>query len=319
MQREILHKHLIKELKGLTLEEFAALFITKTTALEQFYRLQHGVKDGNMISLLFNPHRLDTETITSPISVYQSLQYDNLLSGLARLYIYNLEKGINNSFFHALQRGYNGIQYVNEFPPFVARSIIENYTNYKKNGNTINVLDPCGGWGGRLIGAASLGNVSYTCCEPASKTFNGLNKLGDWCKSLAPEFEYDVCCLPFEEFSSLKKFDLALTSPPYYDTEHYSDENTNSMNRYKSFEDWIEGFFKVLILNTMCMLKDDAVFILNIGTRKYPLDEAMVDVCENNDLYCDEVHKNYLSGNGEGRERFYKISKTPIIKRVGLF
>lgn len=296
-------------LRKLTLEEFARLFINETQAIEDFYKLCHDVKAGNTISLLFNPHRLSTDNEKDDLSVYESLQDDNKLSGLARLYLYNLEHGTNNAFYCAIQRGYQSIQYINEFPPFVARTI---YKTYAKR-DSVKVLDPCAGWGGRMIGCASLPNMSYTACEPATETYNGLLKLGEWLKVLQPSFNYQVFKLPYEDFKSDEKFDIALTSPPYYNTEHYSDEPTNSLNRYHTYDSWVEGFYKPLILNTVNRLTDDGVFILNVGDRKYPLSDSLFKICEENNIYCERIY-DYLSGNGEGKEKFYCLSKSRIIK-----
>lgn len=311
MLRETLLGNLKMSLKNLSLEEFAAEFITRTQAIEEFYKLCNGINSGKTISLLFNPHRLATDTEKDDLSVYESLQVDDKLNGLARLYLYNLEHGVNNAFYSAIQRGYQNIQYVNEFPPFVARSIILNYTNTKQG---ISVLDPCAGWGGRMIGCASIPNVRYVACEPSTKTYNGLCKLSEWLKSLQPSFDASVNCLPYEDFCTDELFDIALTSPPYFNTEHYSEESTNSMNRYTEFDAWLEYFYEPLVLNTVARLKDGAVFILNVGDRQYPLSNALFNICDKNGFVCERV-QDYLSGNGPNKEKFYCISKGRVIKK----
>ena len=316
MTREVLASALKLSLSNLTLQEFARLFINETQAIEEFYKLCHGIKCGNTISLLFNPHRLITDNEKDDISVYESLQHDDKVSGLARLYLYNLEQGVNNAFYSAIQRGYQNIQYINEFPPFIARTV---YQTYGRTKDKLKVLDPCAGWGGRMIGCASLLNTEYTACDPSTQTYEGLLKLGEWLQTLQPTFKFNVHKVPYEDFESVETYDIALTSPPYYNTEHYSDEPTNSLNRYDTFEKWVEGFYKPLILNTVKRIKDDGVFILNIGDRKYPLSEAMFKICEENNLQCERI-TDYLSGNGEGKEKFYCISKhKTILKTRKLF
>lgn len=302
-------------LRKLSLEDFAGLFINPIEAIEEFYKLCNGASAGKTISLLFNPHRLSTDTEKDDLSVYESLQDDNKLNGLTRLYLYNLEHGINNAFYCAIQRGYQNIQYVNEFPPIVARDI---YLTHTKN-NNLKILDPCAGWGGRMIGAASIPNTTYTAFEPSTKTYEGLNALGNWLKSLQPSFNFKVYNLPYEDKNITEKFDIALTSPPYYDTEHYSDEITNSLNRYTSFDNWIEGFYTPLIVSTLNLLKDDAVFILNIGSRKYPLESKLYNICEKYNIFVARI-RDYLSGNGDGKEKFFCLSKkNKFVKRRRLF
>ena len=304
MDRETLFEALKVNLRSMSLEEVVGQFINKTQAMEEFYKLCNGVNACKTVSLLFNPHRLSTDTEKDDLSVYESFQHDDKLSGLARLYLYNLEHGVNNAFYNTIQRGYQNIQYVNEFPPMVARTIYQRYCK-----DSFDILDPCAGWGGRMIGCASLPNTTYTAFEPSTKTWEGLNKLGEWLKLMQPNFKYQVYHLPYEDKPDLeKKFDMALTSPPYYDTEHYSDEPTNSLNRYSTFEDWVEHFYKPLILTTVDLLKDEGVFVINVGSRKYPLEKTLYEICENNNLYCTRI-TDYLSGNGEGKEKFFCISK----------
>ena len=301
----------------MTIEQFARLFVNEVTAIEDFFKLCNGVKAGNTISLLFNPHRLNIVTEASviktsaPMSIYASLsdggseKYTEKIDGLARLYLYNLEQGVNNPFYATIQRGYNGVAYVNEFPPFVARTIYLRYADGKKN---FKVLDPCCGWGGRMIGCASIPNTTYVGCEPCTETYDGLVKLGEWLKTLQPTFNYQISKVPFEDYKTDEKFDMALTSPPYYNTEKYSDEETNSLNRYDTYERWVDGFYNPLILNTMSHINDGGVFILNVGDRKYPLSKDMFKVCEDNNLFCERI-QDYLSNNGDDGEKFYCISK----------
>lgn len=308
MERATLQESLKMNLQKMTINEFAHLFITEVQAIEEFYKLTHDIKSGNTISLLFNPHRLSTDTEKDDLSVFESLQDDNKLSGLSRLYLYNLEHGVSNPFYSAIQRGYQNIQYVNEFPPFVARQVYLQYGN-KPN---LKVLDPCAGWGGRMIGCASIPNTTYTAFEPSTETYEGLLKLGEWLKTLQPTFNYKLYKLPYEDSQLNELFDVALTSPPYYNTEHYSDEPTNSLNKFDSYDKWVNGFYEPLIVNTLNRLDTDGVFILNVGDRKYDLSKQLFYICEKQDFVCTKI-RDYLSGNGDGKEKFYCIAKKATV------
>ena len=304
MNRDNLFESLKSNLQSMSLEELAGQFITKTQAIEEFHKLCNGVNAGKTISLLFNPHRLATDTKKDDLSVYESFQHDDKLNGLARLYLYNLEHGVNNAFYNTIQRGYQNIQYVNEFPPYVARTIYQRYCT-----DSFNILDPCAGWGGRMLGCASIPNSTYTAFEPSTKTWEGLNKLGSWAQTLQPSFKYKVYCLPYEDKQDLPaEYDMALTSPPYYDTEHYSDEDTNSLNRYATFESWVDNFYAPLIVTTMSLLKPGGVFVINVGSRLYPLESTLNEICSANGLFCDRI-TDYLSGNGDNKEKFFCISR----------
>ena len=308
--REELFNTFKKIFKDISLDKLVSMLITEPNAIESFYKLTLGINDGKMISLLFNPHRLLTPTKRSSISIYDSLNKYNFLQGFVRYFLYSMERGDANPLYRTLERGFNGVQYVNEFPPYVARKIIERY--YKDKTSIFKVLDPCAGWGGRVIGAASLKKVVYTGCEPCTAIFKGLINLAEWLKGLNNDFDYNLIHSPFEDVNlKLGFYDMALTSPPYFDTEHYSDEETNSFNRFNTFESWVDGFYKILILNTMQYLKPSAPFIINIGNRLYPLGKELFKICDNNNLYVEEIN-SYLSGYGEGKERFYQISKEKV-------
>ena len=290
IEREILARQLHLILKDLSLEEFCGIFINKFEA----------------ISLLFNPHRFTTKSCTSDLSIYEALKEERFCSGLARALIFHA--GGPESLYNTLQININNVQFINEFPPHVARELCIKYGVTKNS----KVLDPCAGWGGRMIGVSNVCDY-YDCFEPSTKTFFGLYKLQDFIQKLSPCFESIVECMPFEDAAiNMDYYDFALTSPPYYDTEEYSDEETNSLNRYKTFDDWCNGFYIPMIQKTMDALKHGCSFILNIGSRKYPLSTVLKQNFSNK--YHIEKAQNRLSGaaglnkSGEG-ETFYQIKK----------
>jgi len=296
--------------KGITLEEFAFTLTNKYSSAIEYAQLVNGERVNTQMTILFNPHRLSTTTLTSKFSLFDAISNhtDEYMSGLARV---ALHKGIlsKRGLLNIIELGFNGITYVQDFLAYVARDV------YKKYGitKTSKILDPCAGWGGRMIGASVVCDA-YHCFEPATKTYRGLKRLSKFIKSMNADFSAEIHNLPFEE-SELEDeyYDVALTSPPYYNTEHYSDEETNSLNRYKTFDDWCEGFYYPLIEKTMDALKPTGVFILNIGDRKYPLSEKMNE--RFSDVYKIKRLKNYISNSKAGGkvadkgEQFYEISK----------
>jgi hypothetical protein len=146
--------------------------------------------------------------------------------------------GINSSneiFDFSIKELINGLSArrhtVSFFKPLLAASI------YKfKLGNMENpiVIDPCAGFGGRLLAFKALyPNGTYIGIEPNIETFNELSEL----KNMfiegginADTIKLYNCTL--EEYSGTKQADLTFTSIPYYDLEIYS----NSVE-YKDFED----------------------------------------------------------------------------------
>ena len=87
--------------------------------------------------------------------------------------------------------------------------------------------DPCGGWGGRLLGAYLSGVVAeYTCCEPSTLTHRGLSAMADdigrWCGhgSDRRRMKCRVLLEGAEEVTrgTIGEVDMVFTSPPYFGT-----------------------------------------------------------------------------------------------------
>ena len=118
----------------------------------------------------------------------------------------------------------NGLGKITMYRPLMARNIAH-YFDAKS------VLDVCVGWGGRLLGVKSLGNnVSYTGIEPCVKTFNGLCKICDELNINENTILVNNTAQVFlNELDKNVRYDMALTSPPYYNLEIYSDEETQSI------------------------------------------------------------------------------------------
>lgn len=102
------------------------------------------------------------------------------------------------------------------------------------------VLDPCCGFGGRLLGFKSkYPDGTYIGCEPNVETYNELMLL---VKHAGWESSVKIYNCKFEDFDDNNEtFDLIFTSIPYYDTEIYSNHTS-----YNSFDEWRQTFIKSL-------------------------------------------------------------------------
>lgn len=266
IDRKVLANALYTSISNMSLDEVVAIITNPYKEILEYIGLTQGAQLCKNTSLLFNPHRLDTRTSSSKQSIYEALSNQDFHNGLARVTIWK-SGSVTELFYSCIQVGLQGVQYVNEFPPHVARDYC---TDYLLNADS-HVLDPCAGWGGRLIGCSVIAGT-YTGYEPSTRTAAGLAKLSTFIQTMTPEFDATIHCQPYEDSDEHPDYyDLAITSPPYYDTELYSDEETNSLNRYKSFDAWCDGFYYPLIDKTMRQLKPGAPFIINIGNRQWPL------------------------------------------------
>lgn len=308
INRDELAVALYAALKDITLDDFVAMFTNRFEAVVDYANLCAGEKSGQRISLIFNPHRLDTGTKRFPISLYKKLNDASFISGLARVVLLNKKKGATKDLLYAsVGMGVQGTSYVQEFPPAGARDAALHNGMSKR----CRVLDPCAGWGGRMLGFSAVVD-SYTCCEPSARTAAGLRQILQFIQTYRPTFNAVIHEAPFEDVElPAASFDFAMTSPPYYDTEHYAPgEKTNSFNRYASFTEWCAGFYAPLIHRTMRALKPGSVFILNIGSRIYPLNDKLIEISEGKYEVSKDKQRlsasNGLGKQGEG-ETFYEV------------
>jgi DNA polymerase I-like protein with 3'-5' exonuclease and polymerase domains/SAM-dependent methyltransferase len=311
ISRDALALALHTQLKDISVPQFAALLTNRFDAVVEYANLCAGERSGQRISLMFNPHRLDTGTKRFPISLYQALKDPGFVRGLARVVLLNKKKGNTKDLLYAsIGMGVQGTSYVQEFPPHVARDLAKEYGLNKH----CHVLDPCAGWGGRMLGFSAVVN-SYTCCEPSTKTVAGLTQLLAFIQSFRSTFNATIHPSPFEDVTlPAETFDFAMTSPPYYDTEWYAPgEQTSSGNRYATFDAWCAGFYAPLIHRTMRALKPGGVFIINIGSRLYPLNERLAAIADGKYDVCKQKDRlsasNGLGKQGEG-ETFYEVKKS---------
>ena len=246
-----------KRLVRMLYSEFEAVF--------DFLLLCKGARRGEKISLLFNPHRLEIPGIEKRSWVEAFNNHPTQADGLARACLSRLSTGQGKEtrqlLYGIMAMNVNKAFYPFEFPPFIARRHFQSF-------QARSILDPCAGWGGRMIGAASVG-AYYEAWEPSTKTYKGLVKLGEWLKGFETGFDFLVHHQPFEDGTVAREFDLAYASPPYFNTERYSDEPTDSANRYPTFDLWVERFYLPMIYKALERSKGGLV--INIGCRRYDL------------------------------------------------
>lgn len=309
--REKLTEQLSKVFKGLSLEELILYLTNPFEEVIQYADLSQGkIHRCQKMSLLFNPHRLTVKSrIRRKKGILESLEDETFFSNLARAVLYRrytADVNIGDLLYRCFEWYTGQAFYAHEFPPHVARDLA---IKYGCDHNS-KVLDPCAGWGGRMIGISTVTNF-YECYDPSTKTYEGLIKLFHFIKQMSPDFVSFVHKAEYEDCDIKENYyDFALTSPLYFDTEIYSDEETNSCNKYPDFDAWVQGFYLPFISKTMRALKPGKSFVLNIGSRVYPLNEVLLDNFSSE--YKITKDKNYLSlAKGMGRkgegETFYVI------------
>jgi tRNA1(Val) A37 N6-methylase TrmN6 len=140
------------------------------------------------------------------------------------------------------------------------------------------VLDPCAGWGGRMLGAVASGK-GYVGFEPNDETYNNLNELVNYLKLSNVILYNDVA-------ENMNKYDfpnpdIILTSPPYYNLEIYSDKG--SENDYDNYESWRDYWLKDVILKSLGHLNRGGWSCWNVhNIGKMKLIDDVRDIHERN-------------------------------------
>lgn len=167
----------------------------------------------------------------------------------------------------------SGVQAAANFRPGFALYL---YKRFAPHGAV--VLDTSTGYGGRLVGFLASSASRYIGVDPNTVTHRGNLRLAvDYLASDRVE----LINLPAEDVPHelLKgRCDFAFTSPPYFQKEHYSDEETQSCNRYDSGDAWRVGFLRPMLELQFAALRAGSHNVVNIadviiGPKTYPLVE----------------------------------------------
>jgi hypothetical protein len=212
----------------------------------------------------FMPHIWDAHNAGSRVSPKAMFDDDTelrrVLEGVLERGQVPNAAGVRRGLRYRLSGVYN-------FRPSVAKVLVDRYC---PEGGT--VFDPCGGWGGRMLGAlTSSAKARYIACEPSTKSFQGLHELARWVDRYVPgsEKRVELSCVAAEEFEPPPGVDMVLTSPPYWKQEHYADENTQSSARYGTYEVWLERFWKVVVERAVRTLAPGGWLVLNVDDFIY--------------------------------------------------
>ena len=292
--------------------------------LQQFKSLQRFdeqtlFKDGKIdqtmhglsLAWTYFPHWVDVICGSSKLSPIEYWNNDDKLKEIIRkTWNWQIKHGNGSFTLNRLRQNlkiYGGNQSVSNFRPSAAKYIYNTY------GNQGVVWDMSCGWGGRLIGFLSSDCKKYIGTEPSTKTFSGLERLNSDINTIGKAVELNQS--GSEVFKPEKEsVDLCFTSPPYFDTEKYSDEETQSYKKYPTEDGWINGFLKDTISNCYFSLKNGGKMMLNIAnTTKYKTieDETIRISTECGFKHVDTIYLilSSVSGKGEKLEPIFIFEK----------
>lgn len=183
------------------------------------------------------------------------------------------------------------------FPPLTAKWIYEKYTSHIKDEPVV-IYDSSSGWGGRILGAMSARKrIHYVGTDPNMDNFIpelGISRyeyLADFYNKNCVDHDMDLLNNFFNvestantyelfhdgselihnnpKFQKYKgKLDLSFTSPPYFNREQYSQQETQSFLAYSEYEDWRENFLKPTLTTIYEYLKPNRYILWNIASIK---------------------------------------------------
>ena len=142
------------------------------------------------------------------------------------------------------------------FKPTIAINVYHKY-------NPTHILDPCAGWGGRLLGALAMG-IAYTGIDTNINLKPGYDSL---LRKFNADGHVNVNMIwenaLHYDFASID-YDFVLTSPPYANLELYS-----GMSPFESEEAFYKGFLIPLITKCRTYIRRGGRVVFNISTKMY--------------------------------------------------
>ena len=179
------------------------------------------------------------------------------------------------------------------------------------------VLDISAGWSDRLLTAISM-DMDYLGFDPNTKLIPGheavISMFGD-------PSRHRVIYKPFEDATPEEigtGYDVVLTSPPYFTTEIYSEDPTQSVSRYPDYVAWMNRFLFPSLQKAWNALKPDGYLALHLS------DPRGLMLAEPTNLFIEEYLPNAsyegiigVTGvKGEGRPVWIWMKKSSGIPNV---
>lgn len=202
--------------------------------------------------------------------------------------------------FKQIRRAFEVNKYViSLFKPLLAKYIYERY-----GFDGMKVWDCCFGYAGRMLGfVSSFKNGIYYGNDPNKELYEEMCKL---IEILKIKDRINIVCKPIEEMRmENNSIDLCFTCPPYFNNETYCCDEKQSNLRYLNYNDWVQGFLKILLEKYYNSLRVGGKCII-------VLDNKNVSICKNlaNEIgfqFCEEFEIKNTKTHLTGKNNFEKV------------
>ena len=255
----------------------------------------------------YHPHMMDAHYSRGENSPMETYNDDDRLKDCINRWL-ELDKVPNYAGMRRILKTRNGTRSVSNFKPVISKFIYDNYC--PENGK---VFDPCSGYSGRLAGCiASNKNIFYHGIDPNGKTAVGNMEMANFFSSqynvlgeriYKYRFRFDMG-MAEEVMSEIREeYDLIFTSPPYWNVEIYSEEMSQSCNKYESYENWLQNFLYNIVDYSKRLLKEDGYLAINIkNTEKYKIADDICSYCKQEKWELEKTYHMRLANSSYNRK-----------------
>ena len=122
--------------------------------------------------------------------------------------------------------------------------------------------------------------MHYTGIDPCAKTYEALRAIRDELELTNVTLINKPAEVALQELDPGAKYDIALTSPPYYNLEIYSDEPTQSVTSGSGYQTWLNKFLSPVIVGIIRLgVKYSCWSVKNFKTdKKYDLLDDVIRI-----------------------------------------
>ena len=194
---------------------------------------------------------------------------------------YTLEQVLTKVDLQSIRMATTLRKYVaSQFKPSIAKGF---YDYFK----SVNVLDFSAGWGDRLAGFyCGESTKSYVGVDPNLDNHPNYQRQVEFYKKHQTFFEeekkVELKPLPAEDVDFTEyteHFDTVFTSPPYFNTEKYSEHDTQSFRRYSEIDSWNKNFLHKTLGNIIPAMKTGGILAVNIADVYCAKKKGYLDIC----------------------------------------
>ncbi len=126
-------------------------------------------------------------------------------------------------------------------------------------------LDMSIGRGSQLM-ACMMKDIEYVGTDPCEAAFPHTQMIEKYCRYMGSTSAVQLFKCGFETNWPWdgRKFDVMFSSPPYFDVEIYEDNETQSIAKNKTVDEWLDNFLFVCMNKIITMIHSGGLIMMNI-------------------------------------------------------